>query len=140
MDEQNQVPSEESKKLVDDSLMNTPITSNVQQMINDPQDDPTGVDPKDQEFMENVMRLINDGTIDLFRAETLMNKAVYNGLSDEVKGKADTNAIPLLGELRNIKKLYESGSKGSFQIQNLINRVRLTKERLEEECGDVYII
>ncbi len=130
----------QGKKLVDESLMNQGIDENVQQMINKPQADPTGVDEADREFMQLVMKLIEDGTIDLYRPETLMNKEVYNSLDESKKGKADTNAIPLLGEIRNIKKLYDAGDRESYQIQNLIHRVRLTKERLEDECGNVYII
>lgn len=144
MDEQNKTQNQQQftqgKKLVDESLMNQGIDENVQSMINQPQADPTGVDQADKDFMELVMKLIKDGTIDLYRPETLMNKEVYDRLDEMAKGKADTNAVPLLGELRNIKKLYELGDTDSYQIQNLIRRVRLTKERLEDECGDVYII
>ncbi|MFC1655955.1 hypothetical protein ACFL3C_03735 [Patescibacteria group bacterium] len=130
----------QGKKLVDESLMNQGIDENVQQMINQPQADPTGVDDADKEFMKLVMKLIEDGAIDLYRPETLMNKEVYDSLDEANKGKADTNAVPLLGDIRNIKKLYEAGDRESYQIQNLIHRVRLTKERLENECGNVYII
>lgn len=144
MDEQNTTQtnqqSQKGQQLVDETLMNQGIDENVQQMINKPQSDPTGVNQADQEFMKLVMKLIEDGTIDLYRPETLMNKQVYDSLDEAAKGKADTNAVPLLGEIRNIKKLYEAGDRESYQIQNLIHRVRLTKERLEEECGDVYII
>jgi hypothetical protein len=130
----------QGKKLVDESLMNTPIDKNVQQMINQPQPDPTGINDEDIEFIKRVMELINNETIDLYRPETLMNREVYDKLDEMTKGKADVNAVPLLGEIRQIKKLYEMGDKESFQVQNLIHRVRMTKERLEEECGDVYII
>lgn len=148
MDEQNlmqnqkqkKTPFKQTKKLVDDSLMNKVVDENVQKMINKPQADPTGVEDKDKEFMETVIELIKNGTIDLYRAETLMNKEVYDKLDDKSKGTADINAIPLLGELRQIEMLYRTGNQESYQIQNLIHRVRLTKERIEEECGDVYII
>lgn len=143
MDEQKQTDKKtfkEGKKLVDESLMNTAIEDNVQEMINKPQADPTGINDEDTQFITTVMELINNGTIDLYRPETLMNKEVYGELEETVQGKADLNAVPLLGDIRQIKKLYEAGDKESFQVQNLIHRVRLTKERLEEECGDVYII
>jgi hypothetical protein len=140
MDEQNQTQFQKSKKLVDETLLNATIDENVQQIINKPQADPTGVDEKDKKFMEKVMKLINNGTIDLYKPETLMNKEVYDNLDEMAKGKADTNAVPLLADLRQMKKLYESGHQDSFQIQNLVHRVRLTKERLEKDCGDVYII
>lgn len=130
----------DAKKLVDKNLMNQTIEDKVQTMINKPQDDPTGIDEKDNEFLENVMNLINEETINLYMAETIMNKEVYNNASEEAQALADVNAIPLLGELRQIKLLYETGNTKTFQIKNLVHRVRLTKERLEEKCGDVYII
>lgn len=129
-----------TKKLVDESLMNQSIKTDIQEMINKPQDDPEGIDVKDQEFLETVVELINDGTIDVYVPETIMNKEVYEKVDEEAKGIADFNAVPLLGELRRIKILYDTGKKETFQIKNLVHRVRLTKERLEDKCGDIYII
>ena len=65
MDEQNQQQSTKSSKLTDDSLMNTSIDENVQKMINEPQPDPTGVNQDDQEFLKLIIKLLEDGTIDV---------------------------------------------------------------------------
>ena len=46
----------------------------------------------------------------------------------------------LLSALRDIKGLYDAGQKDTYQMQNLIDRVQNTKERLEEEGGDLFII
>jgi hypothetical protein len=143
MDEQNtqtnphpqKSPFTQGKKLVDQSLVNAAIDNKTQTMINTPMKDDTGVDAKDQEFIKTVMNLIQEGKINLFIPETLMNKPVYENLNYMAKGIADVNAVSLLGDLRQIKRLKEQGYDESFQIQNLIHHVRTTKERL-----DIYII
>ena len=133
-------PFTEGKKLVDQSLVNTAIDNKTQAMINTPMKDDTGVDAKDQEFIKMVLQMIQEGKINLFTPETLLNKPVYEKLDYKAKGTADVNAVSLLADLRQIKKLKEQGYEESFQIQNLIHHVRTTKERLEKECGDIYII
>ncbi|MBU1445751.1 hypothetical protein KKD70_00625 [Patescibacteria group bacterium] len=141
MDEQNaKTKFTKGKVLVDQDLINKSIDTNVQHMINKPQADPTGVEDKDANFMKLVVGYINEGKIDLHTPATLMNRPVYDKLDEKAQGKADFNAIALLNDLHQMKKLYDSGDHTSFQIQNLVQRVRLTKERLENECGDIYII
>lgn len=132
--------SDESKKLVDETLMTKGVDENVQEMINKPQMDPTGVDASDAEYLQAVIDLINKGRIDLHTPRTLMKDEIYEKLGDKEKGIADINAVSLLNDLRQMKKLYDSGDKESFQIQNLIHRVRFVKERIEKQCGDVYVI
>jgi len=132
--------SEKSKQLVNQSLMNQGVDENVQQMINKPQMDPTGVDATDSQYLETVIKMINDGALNLYGPDTLMRKGVYDALDYQSKGLADINAVNLLGDIRQMKKLYDSGDKESFQIQNLIQHIRSTKQRIEDRCGDVYII
>jgi hypothetical protein len=145
MDDQNtqqikKTPFTEGKRLVDQSLVHSQITEKTQTMINTPMVDDTGVDEKDQAFIEMVLKMIDEGKINLFTPDTLLNTHVYEKLDYKAQGTADVNAISLLADLRQIKKLKEQGYDKSFQIQNLIHHVRVTKERLEEECGDIYII
>jgi len=132
--------SEQSKQLVNQSLMIKGVDDNVQQMINKPQMDPTGVDATDSEYLEAVIKMINDGKLNLYVPDTLIKSAIYDALDYQSKGLADINAVNLLGDLRQMKKLYNLGDKESFQIQNLIQRIRNTKQRIEDKCGDVYII
>ncbi len=112
----------------------------TQQMLNTPASDPTGVDPKDKEFLSALIALIEDKTIDLYKPETLFNKAVYEAMDSRLQGQADMEAVNLLSAIRDIKGLYDNGFEESFQIQNLVQRVRLTKERIEGEKGDLFII
>lgn len=132
--------SEESKKLVDQTLMTKGVDDNVQKMINKPQMDPTGVDATDAEYLEAIVKLIDEGRLNLHTPNTLMKNEIYDSLDDKAKGLADMSAVSLLNDLRQMKKLYDSGDKESFQIQNLIQRIRTVKERIENQCGDVYVI
>ncbi|MBA4337101.1 hypothetical protein C0416_05020 [bacterium] len=132
--------SEQSKQLVNKSLMERGVDENVQQMINKPQMDPTGVNATDSEYLEAIIKMINDGKLNLYAPDTLIKTAIYEALDYQSKGLADINAVNLLGDLRQMKKLYDSGDKESFQIQNLIQHIRNTKQRIEDKCGDVYII
>ncbi len=132
--------SEKSKQLVDESLMIHGVDENVQQMINKPQMDPTGIDATDAQYLEAVIGMINEGKLDLHNPDTLMKKEIYDSLDDKSKGLADMSGVTLLNDLRQMKKLYDLGDKESFQIQNLIQRIRVAKERIEAQCGDVYII
>lgn len=146
MDEEKELEKElemkekSTKKLIDSEEMHKSVDENVQQMINKPQTDPSGMSEENKNFLNLVVELVKNGTIDLYRPETLMNHDVYDNLDEKTKGIADMNAVPLLGEIRQIKKLYESGNSGTFQMKNLIERVRLYKERLESKHGDIYII
>lgn len=130
----------EPKVLVDQALIIQGVDNNVQQMINKPQMDPTGVDATDAEYLEEIVKLINDGKLDLHVPNTLMKNEIYDSLDDKSKGLADMSAVSLLNDLRQMKKLYDMDDKESFQIQNLIQRIRNIKERIEEKCGDVYVI
>lgn len=116
------------------------VDDKTQKELNAPLSDPTGVDPADQEFLEMVVKMIDEGVIDLYKPDSLINHEFYDTLSEDRQGKADLEAVNLLSALRDIKGLYDGGFKDTFQIQNLVHRVRNTKERLEEEGGDMFII
>jgi len=112
----------------------------TQKELNLPLSDPTGTSKSDDEFFETVLKLVNDGKIDLYKPETLLNKAVYNKLAEEVQGKVDLEAVNLLTSIRQIKDLTEAGFSGSYQIQNQLESFRHAKQRIESESGDVFII
>lgn len=131
---------EESKKLIDQTLINQGVNANVQQMINKPQIDPTGIDDTDLEFMEKVIKMVEAGIIELYTPESLINKPVYDKLDEKTQGRVDINAVNLLAEIRQIKNLWKAGDRESFQIQNLIYKMRHTKQVIEKEIGDCFII
>lgn len=111
----------------------------TQQELNAPLAD-SGVAQKNQEFLDLMLKLIEDGKIDLYKPATLINHEVYDKLSEEKQGKADLEAVNLLSAIREIKGLYDAEYQDTYQMQNLVDRVRNTKERLEEEGGDLFII
>ena len=87
-----------------------------------------------------IIKLINEGKIALHNPDTLINHDVYDKLSTEKQSKIEMEAFNLLTAIRDIKDLYDAGYKDTFQILNDVERLRLTKERLEELGGDLFII
>ena len=112
----------------------------TQEMLNRPISDPSGVDPEDQKFLEMLISFIKKGAIDPLKPGTLINSKAYDKLSDQRKGQADLEAFNMLGSIREIRDLYDHGYKDSYQIQYLVNMLRLEKERIENEAGDIFII
>lgn len=119
---------------------NRDISADTQLMLNKPVEHPEDLDPQDKEFLEMLMAKIDKAEIDLYRPSTLLNAPVYEKLSEEAKGKADFDALNLLGTIREIRKLWIAGERNTYQIEYLTHRIRLTKERLEQVGGDIYII
>ncbi len=116
------------------------VDKDTQKNLNEPLQDPSGISGEDEKFLEFVMKLISDGKIDLYKAETLVNQEVYKNLSEEQRGKVDFESVNLLSSIREIQDLYENGFEKSFQIQNQVHRLREIKNRLEDESGDLFII
>lgn len=112
----------------------------TQAKLNEPLPDPTGLSDEDEEFLNMVMDLVEKGKIELHTPSSLINQDVYDELSDEIKGKADLEAFNLLAVIREVKDLIDSGNRETFQLQNSVQRFRLTKERIEKESGDIFII
>ncbi len=113
----------------------------TQRSLNTPLQDSTGsLDGKDQEFLNLVISLIDDKKIDLYQPSTLINSGIYDKLDDLAKGKVDLESINMLAGIREMKGLYDNGFQDTYQMANLVHRLRLTKERLEETAGDVFII
>lgn len=137
MDDQSQ--DEQTKKNVLD-YKDAQISQEMQVELNQPLKDDTGVDPKDQEFLAMLMDKIDKKEIELYKPGTLINPDIYNKLNETARGKADYDAFNLLGTIREIHNLYMAGHRDSYQIQYLVNKIRLTKEGLEEIGGDIFII
>ena len=105
-----------------------------------PLKDESGAGEEDKAFLEMLVKMIEKKEIDLYVPSTLLNTPVYEKLDEQGQGKADYNALNLLSTIRQINQLWKSGDHDSYQIQNLVHQVRVTKERLEEVSGDIYII
>lgn len=119
---------------------NVEISPETQQTLNKPLAHPKGIDKEDTEFLTMVVAKIEKGEIKLYTPNTLLNKPVYENLSETARAKAELDAFNLLSTLREINKLWQSGQRNSYQIENLVHKIRLTKERLEDIGGDIFII
>lgn len=118
----------------------TQIDPETQKKLNQPLVKSNGLSPEDQTFLNTVTSKVEKGEINLMQPETLINHSVYDNLPQEKQGQVDFDAVNLASTLRNIYDLWKANPNPTFQIENMVNQVRLTKERLEEISGDVYVI
>lgn len=125
--------------LYDPSTDNVVIEPEVQARLNAPLADNSGFSSEDQALLNLIMSKIEDKSINLYSPSSLLNTAVYDSLTLEEKGKADQNAMILLGEIREIHDLMQSGGEASFQVKNLVYALREIKMRFEGK-SDIFII
>ncbi len=113
----------------------------TQKNLNTPLQDNTGsMDGKDQEFLNLIISLIDDGKINLYQPSSLLKNEIYEKLDDKAKGEVDLAAMNMLNAIREIKGLNDNGFQETFQMKNLVHRLRMNKEQLESADGDVFII
>lgn len=113
----------------------------TQKELNAPLSDPTGASEEDKEFLKMILEMIESGEIDMLKPKSLINEKVYNRLSEIEQGRTDLEALNILAAIRHIKELDEQEiGMDTFQMKNLVERVKNTKERLEEKGGDLFII
>lgn len=119
----------------------TNINPETQKMLNSPLVKPQGLSTEDQAFLNLIIAKVEAKEIDLLAPGTLLNHPVYDKLAPEAQGKVDFDAMNLTTTLRNIYWLWKStNGTHTFQAENLVHQVRLTKERLEQISGDVFVI
>lgn len=116
------------------------IDPQTQQNLNNPLVNPQGLSAEDQAFLNMVVDKVERKEINLMIPSSLINKTVYDQLTEDKQGKVDFDAVNLATTLRNIYELWKAYQTATFQIQNLVHQVRITKERLEEISGDVFVI
>lgn len=116
------------------------IDPKTQQRLNQPLTKSQGLSQEDQAFLSMVLDKVDRKEINLMQPSSLINHAVYDKLPEDKRGKVDFDAVNLLTTLRNIYDLWKAYQTPTFQIENMVHQVRVTKERLEEISGDVYVI
>ncbi|MBU1019051.1 MAG: hypothetical protein ABII07_06180 [Patescibacteria group bacterium] len=132
--------SDGTNPLFDPATDNAPISDETQEIVNTPIADPTGTSDDDRVLLNKIIQLVDDGKINLYQPSTLINQEVYDGLSDEVKGKVDQQSFNMLSTIRELHAFNASEfTNDSFQFQNMIHRLRLQKEATENESGDVFV-
>lgn len=122
------------------------VDAEVQNMVNNPPIDPAGFSEDVQAFITSSMKMVLDGTIDLFKPETLLKQPEYDNANEEAQGKADLVAVNLCKKLRDIKDLMDiSGGEQLFiqptyQATLLVEDLKYRKEEFEKQWGDLFII
>lgn len=116
------------------------IDKETQEELNKPLVSAEQMDSEDEKFLNEVIEMIDNKKIDLYKTSSLMNESVYEGLQPEAKAQAEIDALNLLNTLRQINKLYREKMTDTYQFKNMLRNFRLTKERIEDQAGDIYII
>lgn len=124
--------------LYDPTTDNASITPEVQSMLNQPLAGGS-MSQEDQDFLNLILGKIEDKSINLYSPSSLLNNAVYEALPEMEQGKADQNAVILLTRIREIYNLTQISKEPSYQLVNMVDSLRLIKNRLEEH-GDLFII
>lgn len=114
------------------------VNPQIQQELNTPLK--SGGSSQNREFLEMLIKLIEEGKINLYNPDSLINHAIYEKLDQQAQGKADYEAMNLLASIREIRGLHDAGYSDTYQMDNLVERLRVTKERLENIGGDIFII
>lgn len=125
--------------LYDPATDNLPVDPAVQARMNQTMVDPSGFDPEDQAFLNRILEKVENGSIQLYRADSLLNTSVYERLSPELKAKADQNALVMLGQIRTLVDFMKANSEPTYEVKNMVEVLHETKKRLESEA-DLFVI
>ncbi|MFA6023672.1 MAG: hypothetical protein WC777_00425 [Candidatus Gracilibacteria bacterium] len=94
---------------------------------------------EEQTFLTDILAKVEAGTIQLYSPSSLLNAAVYEALSPELKAKADQSTPSMLTAIREIVNLMKLNPEPSTAVQSLVGTLLVSKKRLEE-AGDIFII
>lgn len=126
--------------LYDPATDNLPIAPEIQRMLNQPLIDPSGFDSTDEAFLNDVIAQFEAGTVQRYVPSSLLKPDVYEHLDVSRQGKADQNAFNLLTTLRVLYDEWKANPVPTFQLKQKIREIRLLKESLEGDLGDVYVV
>ncbi|MFT7184138.1 MAG: hypothetical protein ACI9QC_000469 [Oceanicoccus sp.] len=126
--------------LFDSSTDNQEINEDTQKRLNTALASNEDYTVDEQTFVDLILKLVGEETINPYQPGTLINHSVYDGLSDEAKGLADQNAMNMLGKIRQVISLSKLYEHPTYQMKNLVAALKQNKEQLEEHSGDIFII
>jgi len=133
-----------SRKMLDLARkLDSGAISDEQSRISRGFEDNESLAPEEKELMDFILSKVNDGTIDLYSPSSLLNNAVYEALAEEQRGEIDLYAVNALSTIRRIKDLKDLpgvDETRTYQMKLMINELKLKKEEMEKNFGDVYII
>lgn len=121
-------------------ITQTDIDPETQKRLNEPLKNPAGLSPEDTAFLQSIISKIESGQIKLYTPSSLMNETVYEKLPQNQRARTEMEAFSTLASIREIYGLSKAYTEPTFQLQNLVSKVRLTKERFESKEGDVFKI
>lgn len=91
-------------------------------------------------FLQNLLSLIDAGTIDPVKPETFLHKEKYDTLPQKRKAKVDVSMMNIASEIQHITEFHRSKHTPdeSPQLQTMIDHLWDMLERLEE-VRSVYV-
>jgi len=118
------------------------IDPDTQDMLNKPfSADGTTLSEEDNALIQDIVSKVDSGEINLYQPSSVINQEVYDGLSGEDKAKTDLFLNATLFVMRQIHAFNASEhSNDSDMMINMVQELRLKKETLETEVGDVLKI
>ncbi|MGE3278799.1 MAG: hypothetical protein AB7J40_03310 [Candidatus Altimarinota bacterium] len=133
------------KKVFEKALaehQNAAIDENTQSSLNQPYSNPqTALSEDDKSFLENLIKRIEAGEINLHTPSSILNQAVYDQLPGDKKSQADLFINSTLFVIRQVYDFYHSSfDNNSDMMINMVQELRMKKEMLEKELGDVLKI
>lgn len=90
-------------------------------------------------FAVTISTLLENGSLDVGKPETFLNKSVYDGLDQEWKGRADMAMMNVATLLSHIYDFYKSKQTPDAcpQLATMIEQLWDMKQRIETH-GDVF--
>lgn len=87
-----------------------------------------------ENFLKTIIRMLDKKEIDTWNPESFLKKDVYDGLSDEWKGKVDQALVNIADQLRLIENFYRSKQtpNESPHLETMIEHLWQMKQRIEE--------
>lgn len=92
------------------------------------------MDPKHEEFLQQLLKLLQEKQIDTAHPESFIKQDVYDAMPLEWKGKTDQALFNIADQVRRIEEFYISKEtpNESPQLQNMIDSLWQMKQRIEE--------
>jgi len=135
----------ENKKQFEKTIQqfqNDTIDEQTQSALNQPFSNPqTSLSDDDKSFLENLIKRIESGEINLHSPSSILNQEVYDQLPGDKKSQADLFLNSTLFVIRQAYDFYQSSfDNNSDMMINMVQELRMKKETLEKELGDVLKI
>jgi len=97
------------------------------------------MEEKHNQFIKDVIRLIDSGEINLMNPRSFLKIDVYEKLDEEWRDKTDLALINIANQLSNIIEFFKSKKTPdeSPHLQTMIEQLWIMKQRIEEHY-DVF--